>query len=416
MEQNLYRRAAVLVELKKYNEAGLALQALLEQEPLNAEALELFSEVKLQAGETEAALNIITTAIGLRPENDRLFHQRSRIYYKKNDFNAAASDIKAALALNPRLAAHFALFALISIYRGNYKTALEIADKALQLDPLNTIAINARHMAYERLNYRDEAENTILHALSIDPENELSHANKGWSLLEQKKPREALAHFREALRIHPSYNYALAGIKIAISEQTQPYRAIRAYVNWLQSPTALNRNLRTLFFLLPLVSIIFFRLKNDRIIPYETLLLFTHLVVLSLDVLYPPIALLSMRFHSDGKHLLTKKENIIALITGGCLIFGLAGLLCYLVILIPAMLKIYITSISLLLPLASYTKLNKSKIKDNIQAVIAAGMAAILLIAAIITTSIWRDGTNLFYTFYFIWAICLNITAPKEYR
>jgi hypothetical protein len=53
------------------------------------------------------------------------------------------------------------------------------------------------------LGRKGEAGSTIDGTLSREPENSFSHANKGWTLLEQGRRKEALAHFRESLRLEP---------------------------------------------------------------------------------------------------------------------------------------------------------------------------------------------------------------------
>ena len=58
-------------------------------------------------------------------------------------------------------------------------------------------------MALVKLGRRAEAGSTIDETLRRNPEDDSSHANKGWTLLEAGQPNEAMKHFKEALRLNP---------------------------------------------------------------------------------------------------------------------------------------------------------------------------------------------------------------------
>jgi tetratricopeptide (TPR) repeat protein len=59
----------------------------------------------------------------------------------------------------------------------------------------------------------DEARHTIATAMRINPENERTHADKGWIELNNNNRPLAEKHFREALRINPNNQYAEVGLK-----------------------------------------------------------------------------------------------------------------------------------------------------------------------------------------------------------
>lgn len=61
----------------------------------------------------------------------------------------------------------------------------------------------------------------------------MAHTNKGWALLHQGEPRQALEHFREALRIDPTYDYAQRGIVEAMKARNPIYRWMLAYFLWM---------------------------------------------------------------------------------------------------------------------------------------------------------------------------------------
>src|SRR5690606_21011372 len=56
-----------------------------------------------------------------------------------------------------------------------------------------------------------------------------SHANMGWTLLHQGQPRRAAEHFREALRLDPTSDWARSGIVEAMKARSPIYRVFLAY-------------------------------------------------------------------------------------------------------------------------------------------------------------------------------------------
>lgn len=62
--------------------------------------------------------------------------------------------------------------------QGNYKEAIECYDKALKLDPNDTIVLNNKAFALEHMGNYDEAMECYNKAMSIDPEDELIEHNK----------------------------------------------------------------------------------------------------------------------------------------------------------------------------------------------------------------------------------------------
>ena len=88
-------------------------------------------------------------------------------------------------------------------------------------------------MALTKLGRQSEAVASTDELFAHDADNPMAHTNKGWALLHQGKPREALDHFREALRIAPTYEYAQQGIVEALKARNPIYRWMLAYFLWM---------------------------------------------------------------------------------------------------------------------------------------------------------------------------------------
>src|SRR5581483_7555851 len=83
--------------------------------------------------------------------------------------------------------------------------------------------------ALVKLGRKTEAASTIDGALQRDPENARSHANQGWTYLHRGEPKLAMVHFREALRIDPTLDWARAGMVEALKAHNVIYRWVLRY-------------------------------------------------------------------------------------------------------------------------------------------------------------------------------------------
>jgi hypothetical protein len=88
-------------------------------------------------------------------------------------------------------------------------------------------------MALVKRGRTREAVDVTEAALARDPENTATHANRGWTLLEQGKANEALGHFREALRLDPENEWARSGIVEALKARNPVYAVMLRYFLWM---------------------------------------------------------------------------------------------------------------------------------------------------------------------------------------
>ena len=153
---------------------------------------------------------------------------------QRNRLDDARTAIREAIRLDPEDADPWGELAQIEFNRRDWKAALEAAETGLEIDPEDTACNNMRAMALVKLGRRDEAGATIDAALARDPDDPVTHANQGWTLLHAGEPRKAMEHFREALRLDPSSEWAKAGIVEAMKAKNPLYRWLLAYFLWME--------------------------------------------------------------------------------------------------------------------------------------------------------------------------------------
>ena len=92
-------------------------------------------------------------------------------------------------------------------------------------------------MALTHLGRKAEAESTLGEALAEDPEDALAHANLGWASLHKSNPDKALEHFREALRLDPTMEWARLGVVEALKARHLVYRVMLRFFLWMGRQT-----------------------------------------------------------------------------------------------------------------------------------------------------------------------------------
>jgi tetratricopeptide (TPR) repeat protein len=231
-------RSRLLIQLNRNREAEVELRQALSIDPDSADAHSLLAvslanqaqQARMTRSEQSRilkdALSESRQAVHLGPDLPYSHYAMAWVCLRRLDFTPAIKSINEALRLAPRYAPYHTMKVRILARNNRWKEALETANKGLSIDPAQIELINWKGVALFVLRRYNEARQTIEYSLSQDPEAEMAHATRGWLLLMNKKPGEALLAFREALRIEPGYEWAAIGYKrarVAYGHSFRPY-------------------------------------------------------------------------------------------------------------------------------------------------------------------------------------------------
>ena len=232
------QRALLLLEQSRTEQAEDELRRALADDPHSPLAHALLARclvVRKQYHEASAEADL---AVHLAPDHAFTHYTRAAVLYARNRFPAAKSAAEEAIRLDPENADYWAMLSSIEWIRRQWQPALDAAGQGLAIDAEHVDCNNLRAMALVKLGRRDLAGQTIDAALARDPDNADSHANRGWTLLEEGRHREALEHFREALRLEPHHGWARSGIVEALKAKNIIYRLMLAYFLWMSKLSA----------------------------------------------------------------------------------------------------------------------------------------------------------------------------------
>jgi tetratricopeptide (TPR) repeat protein len=237
MNPNL-QRALLLYEQQRFPAAEEELRQSLAIEPDDGFAHALLSLCLARRPGRGGSHQRAQQAIHLAPDFPLAHYALASVFHDRNRLAEALASIHEAIRLDPEDADYPALEAQIHLDARRWAQALEAAERGLQLDSEHVTCTNLRAIALVKLGRKAEAGATIDAALRRNPDNAVTHANQGWTYLEESEPRKALEHFREALRLDPTNEWARAGLVEALKARNIVYGLMLRYFLWMSKLSA----------------------------------------------------------------------------------------------------------------------------------------------------------------------------------
>ncbi|GLB52737.1 hypothetical protein NBRC110019_17770 [Neptunitalea chrysea] len=331
LENSQISKVDILLRQGRYAEAEKIANEMLSDNPDNPYLLKVLAEIKALQKDFDSALLLINDAIGKVPHEDDFFYLRARVLFALSKYDLAEFNIKEAISFDPSEADYFAFWANIKLYRKGYQEALDLANKALELDAENIMALNARSTALLKLNDKEGSFETIEGALHNDPDNYYTHANYGWGLLEKGDHKKAMIHFQESLQRNPNYGYAQQGMLEAIKAKNLVYRLFLKYAFFMS-----NKVGKYQWGILLGMYVIFRVLenladKNEALEPFIMPIVYLYIVFAISTWIINPISNLFLRFNKYGKFLLEERERKNSSLVAISAFVSIVGFLGYLI-------------------------------------------------------------------------------------
>lgn len=320
------QRALVLHQQGRHELAENELRQHLAADPNDGFAHALLAICALEQEHLNDAEQSARTAIGHAPDLAFSHYALARVLSQRNREPEAVTAIQEAIRLEPEDADYHGMLAGIEFDRRQWQAALNAAETGLQFDPEHVACNNLRAMALVKLGRKAEAGATIERTLARDPDDAFSHANQGWTLLEQGDRRKAMEHFRESLRLDPTNDWARTGLVEAIKAGNPIYAGMLKYFLWMQklSDGARWGILLGGYFgsrLLAGVSA-----SNPALAPWAWPIRVLYITFALLTWLAHPIFNLMLFLHPYGRHALNKDQRGQATWVGLCLALALGTL------------------------------------------------------------------------------------------
>jgi tetratricopeptide (TPR) repeat protein len=318
-------RAVVLVQQQRYEQAIGELQLHLGQQSEDATAHALMSQCFLELERYDEAQTEAQQAIHLAPDESLGYRMLAGVFLLRNRFREAGEAITAALAIDPYDPDLYGLQASIFTQLQRWRDAVNAANEGLALDPEHTTCLNVRAQALVMLGDREGAAQTVQDALRKNPDDPWIHANQGWASLHANEPTKAAEHFREALRLDPTMEFARAGIIEALKARNFLYRwMLQYFLAMARLPSQARWGIIIGLYLAQRFLSSFAR-NNPDFAPYVWPILGVLIGFVVLTWLSYPLFNLLLRFDRFGRHALSLEQrrgaNLLAVTLAIALLF-----------------------------------------------------------------------------------------------
>jgi tetratricopeptide (TPR) repeat protein len=392
------QRILLLLQQHRPQEAEQEARRLLQDDPEDVQAHAFLAVSLLEQKRPAEAQAAAEGAIALYPEYDYAYHLLSMAHLAQGHTAEALSAIEEALALDPEDANYHHALGQLRFYQGQVRAALRAAEAGLAADASHVECLNLRARCLARLGQRDDAEANFAESLRQNPSDTGTHADLGWVALERGRAKQATEHFREALRLNPTSEYAREGLVASLKARFWVYNWFYRFVVWTQtlSPGARNGLFIGMFVL-------------SRFVPG---LLPLYLVFVYLSWFAEPIFNSLLRLNRAGRYALSAEDTrnsnqFLALLLSALLSLGIGTYLH-----LEALKVLGMVGLGLLFPLVGTQRLQWPQQRKRSM---WAGVAlAVLGVGAAIFTGLGHEfGGMLFTGFLFgslayVWAYALH--------
>ena len=306
------QRAELLMRQERYDKAIEELQKALADDPDDPMGHVLLSYSLSELKQHSLAIQHAEQAISIAPDLDIAHSALARAFNLADKPRKALAPASEAIRLDPYDATNYAVKAAVHMHLSQWSEALDCADAGLGVDAENDECANLRSAALMQLGRKDEASAAAENQLNRNPDDSFSHANMGWNYLQKNKPREAVDHFREALRLEPDMDWARMGIIEALKARNPFYALVLRYFLWMGR---IPRNIVWAMMIGIVVLLNFSRRLADQypvIEPIVHSVLILYMLFVLVSWMASPLFNLLLRFDRDGRHALSDHEKMVS--------------------------------------------------------------------------------------------------------
>lgn len=181
------------------------------------------------AGQPPVAIEALSQAIGVAPQQSKLFRLRADVYALVGQLANARADYTLALNVDPNNADLLNVRGYFLMTQGLIDEAKADLSKAVELAPSLSPAWNNRGLvALAKKDYAN-AEADFTKAIEVDRKYADALNNRGFARLKQQKYDSALVDLKAAIKVDPKYTTAWNNCGLAYMAQEDYPSAVEAF-------------------------------------------------------------------------------------------------------------------------------------------------------------------------------------------
>ncbi len=200
--------AGLLMASGDYKKAGDELRALIEREPMNADAYFNLALVEGLAGDEEAEFETLEKAIAVDPGHSQALSVLGSIYLSESELKKSSEMFKRALESDPDNIIALTGLGSALIREEKYQEAEGHLNRAVELDPENPFTYLDRSSARAAIGDFQGAESDMSEAIRLEPDYFWHYLDRGRLRIRDLGDRSgALEDFNRAIEINPAVFY-----------------------------------------------------------------------------------------------------------------------------------------------------------------------------------------------------------------
>jgi tetratricopeptide (TPR) repeat protein len=233
------RRARLLLELGRADEALSEIRRVLASNPNDPESLEIEGLCHLRRRDLRTAIDVLGRAIAAAPDVPHPHYLYGFALREAGRPREAEGPLGEALRRSPDEPVYLRALAELCSELGRHPEALTLAGRATEVAPERAANFVTLGFVASAAGDKRGARDAYERAVALDPADSAAWNNLGCLDLEAGKPLLAKARFREALRLDPRGERAQRNLSLVLSPSA-PSR----YRNWDGFVEELMRELR----------------------------------------------------------------------------------------------------------------------------------------------------------------------------
>jgi tetratricopeptide (TPR) repeat protein len=158
-----------------------------------------------QRGNYKTAVEKLTQAIEINPQNDRAYNTRGDAFYWLGEYDKAQADSSEAIRLNPHNANSYYDRGFVFYKLRKYKEAIADYNQAIELDEKNGNIYFGRGLARYKLKDKQGAIDDFTQAIGLKAEYSEAYLQRGIVLRRMGQKQAAIEDFATAIAITPTY-------------------------------------------------------------------------------------------------------------------------------------------------------------------------------------------------------------------
>jgi tetratricopeptide (TPR) repeat protein len=305
LAQGSFERALALCDLGRLEDAEQALREALRHEPDNPLAHAILASVLLGLDRPAEALESASTTIALVPDLAFGHEVRAQALLSLSRPVDAEAAAREAIRIDPEDADTWGLLAGALLGQERWDDSLWAVDHALSIAPDSKTALGLQALAFAMSRDGADWQDAAGRTLAVAPDSSLAHAFSGQAHLLRGREREAVEHFREALRLDPESEFAQTGLADAMKAAHPLFRPYFRYYVW---QSRLPRGWRIALLVGPLLAV---RALTPAAKQYPVLwvLIGLWLLFVASTWLAVPLANVVLRFSGVGRAVLPAEQK-----------------------------------------------------------------------------------------------------------